>query len=58
MSDTKNIIVTGGAVEGMTSSGKKRRSRKNHNGGGSTQGAIVQLQLRLLLLRQKFLLKE
>jgi len=44
MSDTKNIIVTGGAVEGMTSSGKKRRSRKNHNGGGSTQGAIVQLQ--------------
>lgn len=43
MSDTKNIILTGGAVEGV-SKGRKRCSRKNQNGGGSTQGAIVQLQ--------------
>jgi len=44
MSDTKEIILTGGAIENMGVSGKKRRSRKNQNGGGSTQGAIVQLQ--------------
>jgi hypothetical protein len=43
MSDTKEIILTGGAIEGM-STNRKRRSRKNKNGGGSTQGAIVQLQ--------------
>jgi len=43
MSDTKEIILTGGAIEGM-STNRKRRSRKNQNGGGSTQGAIVQLQ--------------
>jgi len=44
MSDTKEIILTGGAIDGMGKSSKKRRSRKNQNGGGSTQGAIVQLQ--------------
>jgi hypothetical protein len=43
MSDTKNIILTGGALD-TVSKGRKRTSRKNQNGGGSTQGAIVQLQ--------------
>jgi len=43
MSDTKEIILTGGAVDSLSTS-RKRRSRKNQNGGGSTQGAIVQLQ--------------
>ena len=46
MSDTKEIILTGDAAEGIRSHGGRRRSRsrKNQKGSGSTQaGTITQL---------------
>jgi hypothetical protein len=43
MSDTKEIILTGDAANGIRVGGR-RRSRKNQKGGGSTQaGTITQL---------------
>jgi len=44
MSETKEIILTGDAVDSYGNK-RRRKSRKNNSGGGSSQsGAIVQLQ--------------